>query len=85
VRTCKKSSSGIYQGRNCFGMIADPTSWPQIADALSRRAVERDEVIAPIAGRGQHGAQTHARTDVALDYERIGIDMRMLFNDLAIE
>jgi hypothetical protein len=66
-------------------MIADPTSWPEIADALSRRAVEGDEVIAPIAVRGQHGTQTHARTDVALDYERIGIDMRMLFNDLAIE
>jgi hypothetical protein len=54
-------------------MIADPTAWPEIADVLSQRAAVR-------MGR----AQTAHRTDVALDYERIGIDVQGFFNGLHI-
>jgi hypothetical protein len=66
-------------------MIADPASWPEIADALSHRAVEGDEAIARSRSAASMERKLTHRIDVALDYERIGIDMQMLFNHLAIE
>jgi hypothetical protein len=61
-------------------MIVGPSALTRIAAALSQNALGRDVVITPIRrpSAARMGRKPAHRTDVALDYERIDIDIDTL-------